>query len=146
MLDDKTRETFFVEIHSEIWDSSARAIDLIRNTKTKENSLVYPPRPDGFMTPQEVLALRRIAESDVACSAVKKLVADACAGAFFHMFALMDAVGDPQLAEVEEWFGIDMTRVDPDTAESRGLMLHDELFDSYWRFKELSEGTRGREG
>ena len=132
---------FFVEIHATIWDAAFNAIALIRSPDFAKDSLTYPPQPDGGISDDEVRALRKFATNDVACFAVKKLIADACATAFFHVLALMDAVGDPQLSEVEEWLGIDLTAATADTPESE-MPLHDELFDSYWRFKEINDRTQ----
>ncbi len=140
-LDAKTREVLFVEIHGKIWDAAYDAIAAIRSPDFAKGSLNYPPKPDGLLSDEEVRALRKLATNEVTCFAIKKLIADACAAAFFHVFALMDAVGDPQLSDVEEWLGIDMTPANPDTPESE-LPLHDELFDSYWRFKEINDRTQ----
>src|SRR5712691_8885307 len=127
LLDEKTRETLFVEIHRQIWKSADEAVSTIRDPRMGIGSLVYPPKPDGFLTDEEVRILRQLAPSDIAAAALKRLIADACATAFFHVFALMDAVGSPGLAKVDAWVSIDLTVSTPDTPQANSLMLHDEL-------------------
>lgn len=138
MLDDETLRVFLVETHNEISKASSKAAALIGSAELSRMSLVYPPERE-VLTTEELQALRSIALTNTQRSALTKLIADAAANAFFGVFALMDAVREPELAAREEaWRGIDLNLGIPDVPSFP--MLHDELFESYWTFARSSEG------
>jgi hypothetical protein len=92
-----------------------------------ESLLVYPP--NGVLSPEEEQALRAMKLSTVERSALKKLVADGCATAFFHFFNLIDATGDPEVRPPRgRWAGAWV--VAPKGDRDRD-MLHDGFLESY---------------
>jgi hypothetical protein len=70
-------------------------------------------------------------------SALEKLVSDAAARALFRFFCLIDAVGDPQIVEVNEWLG---AAIGKRNLRKHYPMLHDEFMESYWHYRELKRG------
>ncbi len=134
MLDDATRRVLLVETHNEIRKAASKAAALVGSADLTPKSLVYPPERD-VLTGEELEALGSIALTNPQRSALTKLIADAAANAFFGVFALMDAVREPELVTPgEAWEGIDLSRGIPDVPSFP--MLHDELFESYSRFTE----------
>ena len=81
------------------------------------------------LTPAEERALQAFKLSRVQQSALRKLMAEACAATMFHFSCLMDAVGHPYTVQTKRWYGASF-------AERReGPMLHDEFGDLYWEYK-----------
>ena len=146
-------ETLLLEVHHAIAVSAKEAVEklgqpitipptpvgdspLERAIHALETSLVnYPPAEsgDGPLTSAETEALVRLKLSPEARSGLEKLIADAASAAFFRFFCLLDAVGDPELEAVDEWYGAVLAK--PSDNEDRA-MLHDEFFESYWRYRE----------
>lgn len=91
-----------------------------------DSYLSYPP--GGGLTESEIAALQHLQLSDAAASAFRKVIADACAAAFFRFFGVMDGVADPPRQDDETWFGARFAPVEADTDDR---MLHDEFFESY---------------
>ena len=148
-------ETLLLEVHRAIEAAAKEAISklgrpvrspatsddaspLERSIRAFQASLVtYPPMDSNGaqLSPAETDALVHLALSPEARSALEKLFADAAAAAFFRFFCLLDGVGDPEVQRVDNWHGAILTS--PPGDEDRP-MLHDELFDSYWRYREIS--------
>ena len=115
---------------------SDAASPLERSIAAARASLVtYPPMDStgAQLSSAETAAIVGMSLSTEARSGLEKLVADAAAAAFFRFFCLLDGVADPEVREVDDWFGAVLTA--PPNDEDRP-MLHDELFDSYWRYRE----------
>jgi hypothetical protein len=148
-------ETLLLEVHLAIETAAKEAISklgspdrspptsddaspLERSVRAFQASLVaYPPMDlnGAQLSAAETDALVRLALSPEARSALEKLFADAAAAAFFRFFCLLDGVGDPKVRHVDDWRGAVLT-APPDDRDRP--MLHDELFDSYRRYREIS--------
>ncbi len=104
----------------------------------RESLVVYPPMDStgAQLSAAETDAIVGMTLSSEARSGLEKLVADASASAFFRFFCLLDGVGDPEVEPVKDWYGAAFA---PPTDEQDTLMLHDEFFDSYSRYRELAK-------
>jgi len=91
-------------------------------------TLTYPPEAQPLTSAEET-ALMKLKLTPLERSAVRKVIADAGAAMIFHLFCLMDAVGDPTVVPSRRWFGASFT------VRREGPMLHDEFGDLYWEFK-----------
>ena len=105
------------------------------NAGVRASLAAYPPvdSSGAQLSSAETAAIVAMSLSPDARSGLEKLVADAVAAAFFRFFCLLDGVADPDVREVSDWFGAVLAA--PTEDEDRP-MLHDELFDSYWRYRE----------
>jgi hypothetical protein len=121
------RQALFGELHRSIEEAASDCV--ARAVTAEESSLGYPPGAE--LTDAERAALRTLALSPDARSALEKLVADACSWPVFHLFSLMDGVADPQ-ADVGEWLGVTLESKQEDDDE----MLHDEFLESYSAHKD----------
>jgi len=106
--------------------------------------VTYPPQDAGEangnqLSSAESAAIASLVLSPAARAGLEKLFADAAAGAFFRFFCLLDGVADPQVRPVAAWVGARLAEPQPD---EDGPMLHDELFESYWRYRELAGPRR----
>lgn len=73
---------------------------------------------------EEVSVLKSYKFDDVALSAIEKTVRDTILGAFHDAFALLDAVRDPEIVEVDEtWLGLKLS--EPNEEEENEEFLHD---------------------
>jgi hypothetical protein len=151
-------ETLLLEVHRAIETAAKEAVRKIgrpvgspalsdgatpleRSVAAVRASLVvYPPMDStgDQLSSAETAAIVGMSVSSEARSGLEKLVADAAAAAFFRFFCLLDGVADPEVREVDDWFGAVLAA--PPDDEDRP-MLHDELFDSYWRYRETSRQT-----
>ena len=127
MIPPPIRQALFLEIHRAIEEAAKACVASILSPD--EATLAYPP--GGTLTETERAALRQLAVSPDARAALEKLTADACSYPFFHLFAVMDGVADPE-TDVGEWPGITLEPKQEGDEE----MLHDEFFESYWDYKE----------
>jgi hypothetical protein len=151
-------ETLLLEVHRAIETAAKEAVlkigrpvsspalsdaasPLERSVAAARASLVvYPPidySTGAQLSSAETAAIVGMSLSSDARSGLEKLVADAVAAAFFRFFCLLDGVADPQVREVDDWFGA-VLAAPPDGDRP---MLHDELFGSYWRYRETSRPT-----
>jgi hypothetical protein len=98
-----------------------------------EALLYYPPVT--ILTPGEEKALRSMKLSRVERSAMRKLVADGCASAFFRFFNLLDATGNPEVKPPRgTWLGgCIVASKDSPYRE----MLHDTFYESYHEYSKL---------
>lgn len=105
---------------------------------TQESLVVYPPTDStgAQLSTAETDAIVGLSLSSEARSGLEKLIADASASAFFRFFCLLGGVGDPEVQPVDDWYGAAFA---PPSGEEEGLMLHDEFFDSYSRYRELTQ-------
>jgi len=137
MLDERTLKALLIETHYWIDDVASKSADQIGSGELDHGDIVYPPEYP-VLTDEELEALRSLRLTDVQRSAIQKLIADAAANAFFCVYSLMDAVGDPVLAPWDGlWLGVDLTSGIPKVPYFP--FMHDELLDSYWDFKRLRE-------
>lgn len=125
MIDKKVREALFWEIHKAIDEASGSVVNELGAAE-----LSYPPGVE--LTPEENAALAGLRLNDAAQSGLKKLVADACAWPLFHFFSLMDGVADPEAERNEDWRGATIEK----KGEGDDVMLHDELYETYWVYGE----------
>ena len=103
----------------------------------KSSLVTYPPMGDSgtVLSRAEHDALTELSLTAEARAGLEKVIADAAAAAFFQFFCLIDGVGDPGLRTVHSWRGAAIREPVEDEDEP---MLHDEFFDSYWHYRELS--------
>jgi len=151
-------ETLLLEVHRAIETAAKEAVAKIgrpvsssalsdaaspleRSVAAARASLVgYPPTssPGAQLSSAETAAIVGMSLSSEARSGLEKLVADAAAAAFFRFFCILDGVADPEVREVDDWFGAVLAAPLDDGDRP---MLHDELYDSYWRYREASRPT-----
>jgi len=126
MIDDATKRALFIDIHRDIAEASAKAVERIGQSGT---GLVYPPNAE--FTHAERAALEQMQLSDAARSGLQKLVAEACSTVMFRFFELADGVADPTTGDFAVWLGVSLA---PKPAEDEP-MLHDEFYESYWNYR-----------
>jgi hypothetical protein len=151
-------ETLLLEVHRAIETAAKEAVSKIGRpvsssalsdaaspleqsiAAVRASLVAYPPMDStgAQLSSAETAAIVGMSLSSEARSGLEKLVADAAAAAFFRFFCVLDGVADPAVREVEDWFGAVLAA--PPNDEDRP-MLHDELFDSYWRYREASRPT-----
>ena len=142
MTDDEVVRTLLLEAHRCVDGAAEAAVEKLglqrRQPTPKQGEvdpealLVYPP--NNVLSPEEEQALRSMKLSTVQRSALKKLIADGCAIAFFDFFNLLDATADPEVKPpTKSWLGAWL--VAPKDHDDRD-MLHDAFFDSYWDYDE----------
>ena len=105
MTDDEVVRTLLLEAHRCVDGAAEAAVEKLglqrRQPTPKQGEvdpealLVYPP--NNVLSPEEEQALRSMKLSTVQRSALKKLIADGCAIAFFDFFNLLDATADPEV-------------------------------------------------
>ena len=122
------RLALFHEIHEAIAEATAQIIE--RLGREGGTTLSYPPGAE--LSEEESAALTAHAISTDAAAGLMKVAADAVAGSFFRFFAVLDAVGDPTHYD-GEWLPKTIATAPED---EDGLMLHDELFESYWSWRQ----------
>lgn len=150
------RETLLLEVHRAIEMAAKEAVSklgrprpaptvsdptstLERSVRAAQGSLVVYPPVDATgpqLTPAETAAIATLPLSFEARSGLEKLVADAAAAAFFRFFCLLDGVGDPEVERVHPWHGAIFA--EPANLADRA-MLHDQFFDSYFRYREAMD-------
>lgn len=125
------KKIFLIELH-----------EIIKNSSEIRNQLVYPSEDnmmwDEFkLSTEEVNALKNYNFDDAALSAIEKTVRDSIMGAFFRAFALLDAVGDPEIAEGEQpWLGLTFRERKSGEEDVHEEFLHDEFYAVYWDWLE----------
>ena len=142
MTDDQVRRTLLIEVHRCIENAADEAVAKLGLRRSRqppapgeidpEALLAYPPT--NTLTNEEDDALRSMAPSSLERSALKKLIADGCATAFFHFFNLIDATGDPEVKPPEElWLGAWVVAPSDDRDQD---MLHDGFYETYAEYKD----------
>ncbi len=132
MIDQATRNALFIEIHKSVAEASSWVLE----TCGKEDPW-YPP--GEHLLPEERDALANLQLSAHAKSGLRKLIASACILPVCNLFCLLDGVADPETGDFNPWLGLTLAPASEDEHEDEGLMLHDELYDSYWLYKERME-------
>ena len=128
MTDKTKRDVLFKEIHKSIDESAESVVSQLQDV-----ALAYPPGVE--LTPEETTALLNLQLSEAAKSGLRKLLVDACSYPLFHFFSLLDAVADPETEVNGVWLGATIA----EKPEEDEPMLHDELFESYWLYKDGGE-------
>ena len=138
-----TREAMFMEMHKLIHDYSQIS-----------DKLTYPPKEavleELTLTDEEASSLRNENLSPASLTAIEKIVKDNMMGLFFDYMCLVDGVSDPNGIEIENngvWLGLQVKpkhllseqELEEEENEEMDLMLHDEVYDSYWDWKEKFE-------
>jgi hypothetical protein len=105
--------------------------------RSAQQLLSYPPK--DVLSASEELALTTLKLRPTERRALEKLVADACASAFFHFFCLIDAAGDPETVPAPVWMGAWITAPQDDRDMP---MLHDQFYELYWEYeRRMSRGA-----
>lgn len=125
MIEKTTRDALFKEIHKAIDEATESVV-----TQLQDADLSYPPGAE--LNQDESAALSSLELSEPAKSGLRKLVADACSYPLFHFFSLLDGVTSPNADLGEVWLGAAIS----EKGEEDEPMLHDELYESYWLYKE----------
>jgi hypothetical protein len=123
----KTNEVMphiWADIHQSISEASA-GVSKAFGQSAATDPVWYPPGVALTLAEQQALASLRL--EPAAKSAIAKLVQSACAVPLFHLFALLDGVGDPANFSGDVWLGGDIVPAGEDDRE----MLHDEFVGSY---------------
>jgi hypothetical protein len=138
MSESTLRQTLLLEMHRITDETAEQAVEGL-GKDFDAGSIVYPPEP--VLDDAEVSAIRALSLSPEARTALKAMFADACSSAFFQLLCLVDGVADPEVQEVEEWYGARLLPVDPDDDSADGdMMWHDELLESYWEYQKVMQG------
>jgi hypothetical protein len=98
------------------------------------STLAYPPSEEGRLTDEELAALSALQIPEAARSAIRKVVRDAASASLFQLFCLLDSVGDPALVPQADWSAVNLV---PAQGADYRSMMHDDFFDSYWRYVEV---------
>jgi hypothetical protein len=164
MTDDEIRNVLLTEGHAIVASSASQAVSKIgaplRRTRPptptpipgldpsilaaaaeyiSRMTLTYPP--ENILSDEEEAALISMKLSSAERAGLEKLIAEACAATLFHFFCVMDAVGDPEVEEVEGWTG---ARFATPEHETQHRMLHDDFGEMYWKYKATLEARRAR--
>ena len=96
------------------------------------------------LTDEEALSLSKENLSPASIKAIEKTVKDNMMGLFHDFMCLVDGVSDPNDIEIENdgvWLGLQikpkhlLSEQELEDEDSE-LMLHDEVYDSYWDWKD----------
>lgn len=96
------------------------------------------------LTDEEALSLSKENLSPASIKAIEKTVKDNMMGLFHDFMCLVDGVSDPSDIEIENdgvWLGLQikakhlLSEQELEDEDSE-LMLHDEVYDSYWDWKD----------
>ena len=129
MIDKETQKALFIEIHRAIEEAASSVIKDLEGSG-QELKVTYPP---GYapLTPEEKVAIQNLKLSPEARSGLKKIILDAASYPLFQLFALMDGVADPETGSFDVWRGISFC------PKEETLMLHDELYGSFWDYEKI---------
>ena len=120
-------QALLLECHRAVQESAQAALSMISQPEN-ENSLTYPP--GELLNGKEIAALRKLSDDPILQSALRKIMKDVAAYPLFHLFALLDGVGDPQ--GTIDWSGARLFR----SGDEQSPMLHDEFFGSFRAWEE----------
>jgi len=132
MNDGQVTQTLLVESHRCL--AAAVETAMARIGSQGQEPLLYPP--NGAFSPEEQQALRSMKQSPAERSALEKLIAEACAMAFFDFFNLIDGTSDPELDPPPgTWVGAWLLAPLDDSDRE---MLHDAFYESYGAYDEAT--------
>ncbi|MBX9996079.1 hypothetical protein [Priestia aryabhattai] len=135
-----SRKAMFMEMQKLIHEHSQ-----IKNKLTNVNKEAVWEELN--LTDEEALSLSKENLSPASIKAIEKIVKDNMLGLFHDFMCLVDGVSDPEDVEIEGdgiWLGLQiksnhlLSEQELEDAENEDseLMLHDEVYDSYWDWKE----------
>jgi hypothetical protein len=124
-----------LQINEDIHDSSTALVKkAIEDSSDKE--LLYPPKPDGEFTQNDIEVIKKIKEIPGIQSVLEKIVSDASASVIFKLLNYLDRTGDPS-PQFGEWAGVALVDMpDDDSYEGPVSMNHDVFYEAYWDWKE----------
>ncbi|MET3408121.1 hypothetical protein ABIC59_005593 [Priestia aryabhattai] len=127
-----SRQLFLREIHN-----------IIKEYSEIGEQLKQPPKElpweEFNLTKDEINSLETLGFTDASISAIEKIVRDNIMGAFHSAFCLLDGVSDPVLENDDDmWFGLKLV----EKQEEEEDFLHDELYSSYWDWRELNNKNK----
>jgi len=123
-----------VDVNQDIEEYAEAAVKNIIEDKNYE-CLAYPPNW-GF-TDAEKEALAKLGNDEPFKNALRKIIADSAAGVIFNMLNSIDGTGDPRYNN-NAWTGVNLVDAKEDkNAEAFKDTLHDALYDTYWKWREL---------
>ncbi|MFE8699780.1 hypothetical protein ACFYKX_03985 [Cytobacillus sp. FJAT-54145] len=126
-----SKKVFLIELH-----------ELIKKRSEIRNQLVEPSEENIIwnefkLNREEEDALKKCNFDDVALSAIEKIVRDTILATFHDAFALLDAVGDPEIVQVDKtWLGLTLSERKLNEEEEDEGFLHDEIYGAYWDWLE----------
>jgi hypothetical protein len=123
------RKIFLIELHEIIKNSSEEMRNQL--VSPSEDSIIW----DEFkLSEEELSAIKKYKFDDLALSAIEKTVRDTILRTFHDAFALLDAVSDPELVDINKtWLGLTLTEPNE---EDYVEFLHDEVYAAYWDWLE----------
>jgi hypothetical protein len=127
VIDEQTRRALFIDIHRDIHDVAAKTVTRVPDAI---GDLIYPL--NGELTSAELAALKELKLSEAARSGLQKLIIEASSTVMFRFFELLDGVADPTTGNFSPWLGVSLAA----KSSQDEPMLHDELYDSWWNYKE----------
>ncbi|MQR86281.1 hypothetical protein GFV16_10195 [Bacillus megaterium] len=129
-----SKQLFLREIHNIIKEYSAIGEQLKQPPKEL-------PWEEFNLTKDEINSLETQKFTDESISAIEKIVRDSIMGAFHSAFCLLDGVSDPVLENDDDmWFGLKL--VEKQEEEDEEDFLHDELYSSYWDWRESNNKNK----
>ena len=125
MLAEEQRQALLVDLHRSIEESASETVEWLR-AGADEPFLSYPP--NGELSEEEWRALEGLVSTDVVATGLRKLVANAAAGPLWTLFALLDAVGDPESYD-GEWMPLELV------PSEDGENFHELWLEAYWDWR-----------
>ena len=104
---------------------------LVTNSNT--DFLTYPP--NGGLTNNEILSLQKLKDDSILKSALRKVFANNSAGVIFDLLNVIDGTSDPD-ENLGKWTMVSIIDQTMDIEETGG-MLHDDLYDKYWDWRNI---------
>ncbi len=142
MSDVAVTQTLLVESHRLIERNAEHTVEqlgvarrkpLTRPEHDSESLTTYPP--GEVLSVEEDGAIRSMRLSALQKSALKKLIADACAAVMFDFFNLVDGTTDPEVSPINDfWVGASIVEQQDDR---HTWMLHDQFLDTYHDYMSL---------
>jgi hypothetical protein len=120
---------------SALSDDVRTAIAAAADEMKRGTTLAYPPSDEARLTDEEIAALSALQLPAAALSALRKIVRAAASAPLFHMFCLLDGVGDPEVTRVAEWLPVNLEPA----KEGWRAMMHDDFLESYWQYAKRRE-------
>ena len=132
MITKAQQDALFMDVHRAIEESARKAASAVCDSRVDLN---YPPGVS--LSSREESAIASVQGSPDLESALRKVIANAASSPLFRLFCLIDGVGDPADYEAD-WPCFVLSELS-DEEGSSDYMLHDEFFETYWKWKEKSE-------
>jgi hypothetical protein len=133
MVIEDFRAALLQETHRAVDDATQ---GVMRTLIDGKSDLTYPPGIE--LTDGESEAVGALRLSPDARSALEKIVRDAASYPLFHLFTLIDAIGDPR-DWTGPWLGAKLSPRLAGDVDTRGAMWHDDFYDSYRTYHDSRE-------